>query len=73
VDDKRLHVFHRMHRGRGDQPIASAEQMFLHVDTKAAKSSPVDPKVRAKLEAIRDDHARLPRPPEAGRSIGARP
>ncbi|MEA3196793.1 MAG: carnitine 3-dehydrogenase, partial [Gammaproteobacteria bacterium] len=31
VDDKRLHVFHRMHRGRDQKLIATAEQMYLHV------------------------------------------
>ena len=70
VDDKRLHVFHRMHRGRDDQQIATAEQMYLHVDTAAAKAAPADPKVRAKLESIRSGHAGLPLPPEAGRSVG---
>ncbi|GAC1500841.1 MAG: carnitine 3-dehydrogenase [Steroidobacteraceae bacterium] len=34
VDDKRLHVFQRMHRGRDDRQIATAEQMYLHVNTR---------------------------------------
>jgi len=70
VDDKRLHVFHRMHRGRDQQQIATAEQMYLHVDTKAAKASPAAAEVHAKLESIRKDHAALPLPAEAGRSVG---
>ena len=70
VDDKRLHLFQRMHRGRDDKLIATAEQMYLHVDTKAAKAAPADPKIRDKLESIRSDHAGLPRPPEAGRPVG---
>jgi carnitine 3-dehydrogenase len=70
VDDKRLHVFHRMHRGRDDKQIATAEQMYLHVDTAAAKAAPADAKIRANLESIRDGHAGLPLPPEAGRPIG---
>ncbi|MGB6309136.1 MAG: carnitine 3-dehydrogenase [Steroidobacteraceae bacterium] len=70
VDDKRLHVFQRMHRGRDDQLIATAEQMYLHVDTQAGKAAPADPKVRAQLESIRGDHAGLPPPPEAGRAVG---
>ena len=70
VDDKRLHLFQRLHRGRDDKLIATAEQMYLHVDTKAAKAAPADPKVRAKLESIRSDHSGLPRPPEAGRPVG---
>lgn len=70
MDDKRVHVFQRMHRGRDDKQIATAEQMYLHVDTTAAKAAPADFKVRAKLEAIRDAHAGLPPPTEAGRAIG---
>jgi carnitine 3-dehydrogenase len=70
VDDKRLQVFHRMYRGRDHSLIATAEQLYLHVDTKAAKAAPADAKVRAKLEAIRAEHAGLPLPPQAGRSVG---
>jgi carnitine 3-dehydrogenase len=70
VDDKRLHVFHRMHRGRDDRQIATAEQMYLHVDTAAAKAAPADAAVRAKLESIRGGHSGLPAPPEAGRAVG---
>jgi carnitine 3-dehydrogenase len=69
VDDKRLHVLHRLHRGRDDALIATGEQMHLHVDTAAAKASPVDPAIRARLESILKDHATLPQPAEAGRSI----
>jgi carnitine 3-dehydrogenase len=70
VDDKRLHVFHRMHRGRDDKQIATAEQMYLHVDTPAAKAAPADAAIRARLESIRRGHSGLPIPPEVGRSIG---
>jgi carnitine 3-dehydrogenase len=70
VDDKRVHVFHRMHRGRDDRQIATAEQMYLHVDTGAAKAAPADAAVRARLESIRGGHSGLPLPPEAGRAVG---
>jgi carnitine 3-dehydrogenase len=105
VDEKRLHVLHRVHRGRDDALIATGEQMHLHVDTgavhtgavhtgavqtgavqtgavqtgavqtgavraAAAKASPVDATVAKRLEAILKDQAALPRPSEAGRSIG---
>jgi len=70
VDDKRLHVLHRLHRRRDDALIATGEQMHLHVDMAAGKASVVDAAVRARLTAILEDHARLPRPAEAGRTIG---
>ena len=37
LDEKRLHVFHRLYRGRDDVMIATGEQMHLHVDTGAAQ------------------------------------
>jgi carnitine 3-dehydrogenase len=70
VDDKRLHVFLRLHRRRDDIVIATAEQLHLHVDTARAKASPVDPGVRAQLDAIRQAQSGLARPHDAGRSIG---
>ncbi len=70
VDDKRLHVFQSMHRGRDDKQIATAEQMYLHVDSAAAKATTVDPQVRAKFDAILSAQAGLPKPPEAGRAVG---
>ena len=69
VDDKRLHVLHRLHRGRDDALIATGEQMQLHVDTAAGKACCVDGAVRARLDAILEDHAKLKRPAEAGRTI----
>ncbi len=70
VDDKRLHIFQRMFRGRDDQLIATADQMYLHVDTAAAKAAPADPKVREKAAQILRAQAALPRPKEAGRAVG---
>jgi carnitine 3-dehydrogenase len=70
VDDKRLRLFQRVHRGRDDALIATAEQMYLHVDTVAAKAAPADGKVREKLQTIARAQAKLPLPPEAGRPVG---
>jgi carnitine 3-dehydrogenase len=70
VDDKRLRLFQRVHRSRDDKLIATAEQLYLHVDTVAAKAAPADGKVRAKLQTIARAQAELPPPPEAGRPVG---
>jgi acyl-CoA thioesterase FadM len=59
-----------MHRGRDDKEIATAEQTYLHVDSTAAKAAPADPQVRARLEALRNDHAVLAAPSAAGRAVG---
>jgi carnitine 3-dehydrogenase len=70
VDDKRLHVFHRLHRGSDDRMIATGEQMHLYVNTGTAKATPMDAELRAKLESLRRSHATLAVPSEAGKSIG---
>lgn len=72
LDDKRLHVFHRLYRKADGVLIATGEQMHLHVDTAAAKAVPMDAAVRAKLEAVRRPHADLPIPDEAGKPVGSR-
>ena len=70
VDEKRLRVFHRLHRRRDGRLIACGEQMHLHVDTAATRAVAMEPAVRAGLERIRAAHAALPAPAEAGRHIG---
>jgi carnitine 3-dehydrogenase len=72
VDDKRLHVFHRLYRKRDDALIATGEQMHLHVDTTKPATIAMEPTLRAKLEAIRQAHASLPVPPESGQPVGSR-
>jgi carnitine 3-dehydrogenase len=72
ADDKRLHVFHRLHRATDDALVATAEQMHLHVDRAAAKAAPVSAALRDKLEALREAHAKLPLPPSAGKPVGSR-
>lgn len=72
-DEKRLHLFHRMQRAGDAEPAAVAEQMLLHVDTAAGRAAPADAGVRARIAAVSEAHARLPRPERAGRAIsGAR-
>jgi carnitine 3-dehydrogenase len=68
VDPKRLHVFHRLHRGA--DVIATSEQMHLHVDTSTAKAVAADSAVQAKFETIRRAQSGLKPPPGAGRHIG---
>jgi carnitine 3-dehydrogenase len=72
VDDKRLHVFHRLYRKRDDALIATGEQMHLYVDTTRPATIVIEPELRARLEAIRQAHASLPVPPQAGQPVGSR-
>jgi len=70
VDDKRVHVFNALHRTRDDVLVATGEQMYLHVDTRAGKATSMDPAVREKLAQIRASQSGLPPPKQAGRHIG---
>src|SRR3569833_305202 len=71
VDDKRVHLFHYLRRTRDDAVVATGEQIYLHVDTRAGKASPMDSEVHAKLAAVRASHADLPTPEQMGRHVGA--
>ena len=70
VDDKRVHLFHALHRSRDDVLVATGEQMYLHVDTNAGKAALMDFAVREKLVKIRAAQSRLAPPPQAGRHVG---
>jgi len=72
VDDKRLHVLHRLQRTSDGTLLATAEQMHLHVDTVNHKATPIDAAVRSRLRELANAHASLPMPPEAGRRVGLR-
>ena len=52
VDDRRVRLFHSLHRKRDDVLVASAEQVYVHVDTAAGKSAPMDAAVRARLGEV---------------------
>jgi carnitine 3-dehydrogenase len=72
ADEKRLHVFHVLLREGEAAPIATAEQMLLHVDTESGRAAPAREPVRERVAELMQQHAALPRPERAGRSIGAR-
>jgi carnitine 3-dehydrogenase len=72
ADEKRVHLFHRIHRRAGDAMIATGEHMLLHVDMRANRACPAPPEMAERARILRDAHAALPRPPQAGRSVGAR-
>ncbi|MGL3606733.1 carnitine 3-dehydrogenase [Rhizobium sp. G187] len=71
-DRKRLHFFTRIHDQASGDLIATAEQLMLHVDSKAGKSVDAPADVQAKTAVIAEAHANLPMPDGAGRSVGQR-
>lgn len=75
LDAKRVHlhsVMTRRARGAGDTDaiVATAEHLYLHVDTTAKKSSPIGEEILSLLRPIAEAHARLPRPEGLGRHVG---
>ncbi len=70
MDDKRLHIFIRILRD--GQPVATIEQMCLHVDMKAGKTCAAAPEILATLRPIAQAHEALPKPESSGRFVGQR-
>jgi carnitine 3-dehydrogenase len=68
-DEKRIHAFHSLHRSGREQPVAVAEQMFLHVDARRGRAGPAGADVLTRVARLAEAHADLPRPELAGRSI----
>ncbi len=68
ADEKRFRSFVRVMKG--EEVVATIEQLCLHVDMAAGKTVPAAPEVWARLKAIADAHAALPLPEGAGRAVG---
>ncbi|HXY80371.1 MAG TPA: carnitine 3-dehydrogenase [Gaiellaceae bacterium] len=69
ADEKRLHLFHTLRRHGADAPLATAEQMLLHVDAVTGRAGPARDAVRDRVASLADAHSALPRPDRAGRRI----
>ena len=72
ADEKRLHVFLRMFRAHDGKPVATCEQMHVHVDTGAAKASVAAAAVLSALKPLLEAHSSMARPAEAGTVMGQR-
>lgn len=70
ADEKRIHAFIRILRE--GKPVASIEQVLLHVDMARGKTCPAGPAVLARLMPIARAHQALPRPEGTIRDLAAR-
>ena len=70
VDAKRLHYFQHLYHAPEGSLAATTEIMLMHMDMTTVRSTPMLESVRATVASVMQAHARLPRPPQAGRSIG---
>ncbi len=58
VDDKRVRLLHSLHRRRDEALIATAEQLYLHVNTPPGQASPMAAQVRTRLADLEAAHRR---------------
>ena len=66
---KKLHYVLLMENLDRSVLAASHEELALHVDLGARRSSPLPPAALAAIEALHDEQAHLPPPPDLGRVI----
>ena len=71
-DAKRIHLWCEVVREDGTV-AATAEHLFLHVDTATGRTSEMGSDLATRLSAVADGHARLPAPTGLGRRVGEKP
>jgi len=69
LDEKRVHIFHEMFLGGTELLAATAEQMLVHVDSRAGRSAPMPRDLMLRLGAIHRAHAQLAIPDVVGRPM----
>jgi acyl-CoA thioester hydrolase len=69
-DEKRIHYVHGMYHAQEGYLAATNELMSLHVSQQTRRAAPMAPAVLERLARVREAHARLGPPPQAGRRIG---
>ena len=69
-DAKRAHLYQEMFRG--DERLATQEQMVLHVSLESRRAAPFEAPVLAALQTLQAAQAAQPMPDMVGRRIGIR-
>ena len=65
---KKLHLFHHLHHQDG-RLLATGEHLLLHVNINTKKTAEAEAAITAKATALARQHATLPKPENAGRTI----
>ena len=71
-DHKRIHLFVTMYHVEKGTVAATYESLSMNVDLEKRRSTDYPPEVQRRVIALREAHASLPRPPQAGATIGIR-
>ncbi len=69
-DAKRLHYFMGMYHAEQGYLAATSEQVLVHVDLNTRRSCPFLPEHQDLFARMMAGHGKLPRPEQAGRSLG---
>lgn len=71
-DQKRIHYFLRMTHAEEGYLASTCEQISVHVNLEARKSSEFPAEIQSAFTAMKEVHGTLPIPDELGRQIGIR-
>jgi acyl-CoA thioester hydrolase len=69
ADDKRILTFEELRHATEGWISATSENITLHIDMTARKVAPFPRDIQARIAAVLDTHAALPRPEGTGRKI----
>jgi acyl-CoA thioester hydrolase len=69
ADEKRLHTFEQLRHATEGWLSATSENMSVHIDMDARKTAAFPSDIRARIAAVVDAHAAVPRPEGIGRKV----
>jgi acyl-CoA thioester hydrolase len=69
ADEKRLHTFEELRHAEDGWLSATSENMTVHVDINLRKTAPFPADIKARIEAVANAHAAVPRPEGIGRKV----
>ena len=71
-DAKRVHYIHAMYHATEGYLAATNELMLMNIDYASRRSAPWPDETMRRLDTLAPIHAKLPKPPQAGRVIAIR-
>jgi len=69
ADEKRLHTFEELRHASEGWLSATSENMSVHVDIDMRKTTAFPPDIKARIDAVANAHAGVPRPEGIGRKV----
>jgi acyl-CoA thioester hydrolase len=69
ADQKRLHTFEELRHAEAGWLSATSENMTVHIDINVRKTAPFPPDIKARIDAVAQAHASIPRPEGIGRKV----